>query len=202
MFARIPLLSAMAVGGTHEKLTHAPSRMQNRIGSDIMMQLDDVVSSVADDDARFAEAMDRSVRWLDRCIKVRRGEERSRRPLTPPFFRLGWVRVLTRFGSMNGRETHAHTHTGAPAAAGAEPVWDRAGRARHVPRRAAGGEQQSNRGEEEGEGARQREGRGLPPTWTPHVTSSHHAPCMLPPSLLSPTHPFTDHRTHSGAWRP
>jgi hypothetical protein len=37
-----------------------------------MMQLDDVVSSVADDDARFAEAMDRSVRWLDRCIKVGR----------------------------------------------------------------------------------------------------------------------------------
>ena len=36
-----------------------------------MMQLDDVVSSVADDDARFAEATDRSVRWLDRCIKVR-----------------------------------------------------------------------------------------------------------------------------------
>lgn len=43
---------------------------QNRIGSDIMMQLDDVVSSVADDDARFTEAMDRSIRWLDRCIKV------------------------------------------------------------------------------------------------------------------------------------
>lgn len=36
------------------------------------MQLDDVVSSVADDDVRFAEAMDRSVRWLDRCIQVRR----------------------------------------------------------------------------------------------------------------------------------
>ncbi|KAG5178790.1 tRNA-guanine(15) transglycosylase-like protein [Tribonema minus] len=41
---------------------------QNRIGSDIIMQLDDVVSSVANDDARFAEAAARSVRWLDRCV--------------------------------------------------------------------------------------------------------------------------------------
>jgi tRNA-guanine family transglycosylase len=32
------------------------------------MQLDDVVSSVNDDDGRFTEAMHRSVRWLDRCI--------------------------------------------------------------------------------------------------------------------------------------
>uniref|UniRef100_A0A7S1XYW6 Queuine tRNA-ribosyltransferase catalytic subunit 1 n=1 Tax=Phaeomonas parva TaxID=124430 RepID=A0A7S1XYW6_9STRA len=43
-------------------------RHQNNIGSDIMMQLDDVVSSVSVDDARFVEACDRSVRWLDRCI--------------------------------------------------------------------------------------------------------------------------------------
>jgi tRNA-guanine transglycosylase len=41
---------------------------QNRIGADIIMQLDDVVSSVADDAARFEEATERSVRWLDRCI--------------------------------------------------------------------------------------------------------------------------------------
>lgn len=33
------------------------------------MQLDDVVSSVAaPDSARFAEAAERSIRWLDRCI--------------------------------------------------------------------------------------------------------------------------------------
>jgi queuine tRNA-ribosyltransferase catalytic subunit len=57
--------------GTEMLLTPEMSiEHQNRIGSDIMMQLDDVVSSVADDDARFAEATDRSVRWLDRCIKV------------------------------------------------------------------------------------------------------------------------------------
>lgn len=43
-------------------------RHQNNIGSDIMMQLDDVVSSVAVDDARFEEACHRTLRWLDRCI--------------------------------------------------------------------------------------------------------------------------------------
>lgn len=41
---------------------------QNEIGADIIMALDDVVSSVTDDDARFAEACDRTVRWLDRCM--------------------------------------------------------------------------------------------------------------------------------------
>jgi queuine tRNA-ribosyltransferase len=43
---------------------------QNEIGADIMMQLDDVVSSVNPDEGRFQEATDRSVRWLDRCIKA------------------------------------------------------------------------------------------------------------------------------------
>jgi Queuine tRNA-ribosyltransferase len=41
---------------------------QNRIGADIIMQLDDVVSSVGTTPQRFNEAMNRSVRWLDRCI--------------------------------------------------------------------------------------------------------------------------------------
>lgn len=45
-------------------------RCQNNIGADIMMQLDDVVSSVADDPERFWEATKRSIRWLDRCIKA------------------------------------------------------------------------------------------------------------------------------------
>ncbi|CEG37798.1 queuine trna-ribosyltransferase [Plasmopara halstedii] len=43
---------------------------QNRIGADIIMALDDVVSSVEDDENRFHEACDRTVRWLDRCIKA------------------------------------------------------------------------------------------------------------------------------------
>eukprot|EP01038_Epipyxis_sp_PR26KG_P011915 gene11915-15944_t len=43
-------------------------KCQNEIGADIIMQLDDVVSSVNVDNARFLEATQRSVRWLDRCI--------------------------------------------------------------------------------------------------------------------------------------
>jgi queuine tRNA-ribosyltransferase len=40
---------------------------QNNIGSDIMMALDDVVSSVAVDTDRFTIATYRTLRWLDRC---------------------------------------------------------------------------------------------------------------------------------------
>ncbi|KAK9762759.1 Queuine tRNA-ribosyltransferase catalytic subunit 1 [Basidiobolus ranarum] len=43
--------------------------LQNSIGADIMMQLDDVVSSLTTG-ARLEEAMHRSIRWLDRCIKA------------------------------------------------------------------------------------------------------------------------------------
>ena len=42
--------------------------LQNKIGADIMMALDDVNSSVDDDIKRFEEASNRTVRWLDRCI--------------------------------------------------------------------------------------------------------------------------------------
>jgi tRNA-guanine family transglycosylase len=47
-------------------------RCQNNIGADIMMQLDDVVSSICPDHGRMTEAMHRSVRWLDRCIAAHR----------------------------------------------------------------------------------------------------------------------------------
>jgi queuine tRNA-ribosyltransferase catalytic subunit len=52
-------------------------RHQNNIGSDIMMQLDDVVSSVTDNDARFEEACHRTLRWLDRCIKANANPNRQ-----------------------------------------------------------------------------------------------------------------------------
>ncbi|XXG99184.1 translation initiation factor eIF-2B subunit alpha [Hypoxylon texense] len=42
--------------------------LQNTIGSDIMMQLDDVLVTTSPDHARMREAMERSVRWLDRCV--------------------------------------------------------------------------------------------------------------------------------------
>ena len=43
--------------------------IQNIIGADIMMALDDVVSSKVTG-PRVEEAMHRSIRWLDRCIKA------------------------------------------------------------------------------------------------------------------------------------
>jgi len=46
-----------------DSITH-----QNNIGSDIMMALDDVVSSVVDNDERFEIATYRTLRWLDRCF--------------------------------------------------------------------------------------------------------------------------------------
>ncbi|KAG8848304.1 hypothetical protein FRB91_010947 [Serendipita sp. 411] len=42
-------------------------RIQHAIGADIIMQLDDVVSSLTTG-PRVKESMQRSVRWLDRCI--------------------------------------------------------------------------------------------------------------------------------------
>lgn len=42
--------------------------LQNSIGSDIIMQLDDVIVTTSPDKERMREAMERSVRWLDRCI--------------------------------------------------------------------------------------------------------------------------------------
>ncbi|CAK5281562.1 unnamed protein product [Mycena citricolor] len=46
--------------------------IQHSIGADIIMQLDDVVPSLTPDRARVEEAMERSVRWLDRCIAFHR----------------------------------------------------------------------------------------------------------------------------------
>ena len=42
--------------------------LQNSIGSDIIMQLDDVIAATSPDHVRMKEAMERSIRWLDRCI--------------------------------------------------------------------------------------------------------------------------------------
>ncbi|PFH57773.1 hypothetical protein XA68_14582 [Ophiocordyceps unilateralis] len=46
--------------------------LQNSIGSDIIMQLDDVLVTTSPDKERMREAMERSVRWLDRCIASHR----------------------------------------------------------------------------------------------------------------------------------
>ncbi|KAJ4335499.1 hypothetical protein N0V95_008884 [Ascochyta clinopodiicola] len=51
--------------------------LQNSIGSDIMMQLDDVIATTSPDLARMKEAMERSVRWLDRCIQAHKHPDRQ-----------------------------------------------------------------------------------------------------------------------------
>ncbi|RUP45705.1 hypothetical protein BC936DRAFT_147836 [Jimgerdemannia flammicorona] len=48
--------------------------LQNSIGADIIMQLDDVVSSLTTG-PRVEEAMWRSIRWLDRCIAAHKRPE-------------------------------------------------------------------------------------------------------------------------------
>ncbi|GFR78043.1 queuine tRNA-ribosyltransferase catalytic subunit 1 [Elysia marginata] len=56
--------------GTEMLLTPEKSiEIQNSIGADIIMQLDDVVHSSIEGD-RLEEAMYRTIRWLDRCIKA------------------------------------------------------------------------------------------------------------------------------------
>lgn len=49
--------------------------LQNSIGSDIIMQLDDVIATTSPDARRMEEAMERSVRWLDRCIAAHQKPE-------------------------------------------------------------------------------------------------------------------------------
>lgn len=51
--------------------------LQNSIGSDIIMQLDDVIVTTSPDHARMKEAMERSVRWLDRCIQAHKYPEKQ-----------------------------------------------------------------------------------------------------------------------------
>ena len=49
--------------------------LQNTIGSDIIMQLDDVLVTTSPDQKRMREAMLRSIRWLDRCIAAHKKPE-------------------------------------------------------------------------------------------------------------------------------
>ncbi|KAG1688229.1 Queuine tRNA-ribosyltransferase catalytic subunit 1 [Nymphon striatum] len=48
--------------------------IQNKIGADIIMQLDDVVSSTVTG-PRVEEAMHRTIRWLDRCLKAHKNPD-------------------------------------------------------------------------------------------------------------------------------
>lgn len=52
-------------------------RCQNQIGADIIMQLDDVISSVATDENRFRIATFRTLRWYDRCVQAHKYPEKQ-----------------------------------------------------------------------------------------------------------------------------
>ncbi len=61
------------VDGSKMLLTPEESiSIQNDLGADIIMQLDDVVPATNADAARFEEATYRTTRWLDRAIKAHR----------------------------------------------------------------------------------------------------------------------------------
>ncbi|KAK9367233.1 tRNA-guanine(15) transglycosylase-like protein [Lipomyces kononenkoae] len=63
--------------GTPMLLTPEHSiELQNSIGSDIIMQLDDVVHTLTTG-PRVEEAMRRSIRWLDRCIAANKNPDRQ-----------------------------------------------------------------------------------------------------------------------------
>ena len=65
------------IDGREFKLTPERSmEIQNKIGSDIMMALDDVVPPTTPM-PRVLEAMERSVRWLDRCITAHKNTDRQ-----------------------------------------------------------------------------------------------------------------------------
>lgn len=68
--------------GSQKLLTPEHSiEIQNSIGADIMMQLDDVVKTTTTG-PRVEEAMNRTIRWLDRCIDANtRNEEQSIFPI-------------------------------------------------------------------------------------------------------------------------
>ena len=72
---------------TGERMLLTPERsmaIQNSIGADIMMALDDVVSSVHVGPERFEEATHRTLRWIDRCIAShQRPTEQARPPRSP-----------------------------------------------------------------------------------------------------------------------
>lgn len=66
------------VDGTEMLLTPEKCmKLQNEIGSDIMMALDDVVPITCTDDKRFELATHRTIRWLDRCIKAHKKSDKQ-----------------------------------------------------------------------------------------------------------------------------
>ncbi|KDO30814.1 queuine tRNA-ribosyltransferase [Saprolegnia parasitica CBS 223.65] len=64
-FQMVSLLELAQITEVGVEFQHCASK---HIGADIIMALDDVAPSTIEDDARFLEATDRTMRWIDRCI--------------------------------------------------------------------------------------------------------------------------------------
>ncbi|KAK4693910.1 hypothetical protein P7C71_g3575, partial [Lecanoromycetidae sp. Uapishka_2] len=58
-------------------LDHENNVPRASAGSDIIMQLDDVIATTSPDAERMKEAMERSIRWLDRCINAHKRPEKQ-----------------------------------------------------------------------------------------------------------------------------
>lgn len=56
-------------------------RVQECLGSNIMMQLDDVVSATLNNDERYEEATHRTIRWLDRCVNAQNNPKQNLFPI-------------------------------------------------------------------------------------------------------------------------
>ncbi|VVC28439.1 Hypothetical protein CINCED_3A025434 [Cinara cedri] len=64
--------------GSRSLLTPEKSiEIQNVIGADIIMQLDDVVPTTSKNNERMEEATYRTTRWLDRCISAHKNTEKQ-----------------------------------------------------------------------------------------------------------------------------
>lgn len=64
--------------GTKSLLTPEKSiEIQNVIGADIIMQLDDVVPTTSKNDKRMEEATYRTTRWLDRCMSAHQNPQKQ-----------------------------------------------------------------------------------------------------------------------------
>lgn len=70
-------------GSLHDYTPEAVMRIERNLGADVIMQLDELIEGKSDEGASRA-AMERSLRWLDRCrVEFGRLGREGREPLTP-----------------------------------------------------------------------------------------------------------------------
>ena len=121
--------------------------IQNSIGADILMALDDVVSSASTNDTRFEQATRRTIEWLDSYISA------NRRPYQQAMFGIiqGGTDKYLRTTSIEGWLPGSHCNISAPCIDGHMNAWKQfilfysknyaglLGRNHHLPGYAIGG---------------------------------------------------------------